>query len=137
MKFSKYQALCRYAVTHDFRIGCSHFQRFQPNITKEIKLSISKISVFFFGESFNLETGRKWMRAHLQFLGTGSYFLSGVKLGQEAVGWEMDSGRCKSLLFSLREEHLTSNLQGSSFCKGFSCRQLGRIRFCPICSSAL
>ena len=47
MKFSKYQALCRYAVTHDFRIGYSHFQRLQPNITKEIKLSISKISVFF------------------------------------------------------------------------------------------
>ena len=37
MKFSKYQALCRYAVTHDFRIGYSHFQRLQPNITKEIK----------------------------------------------------------------------------------------------------
>ena len=125
MKFSKYQALCRYAVTHDFRIGYLHFQRLQPNITKEIKLTISKISVFsFFGESFNLETGRKWTsrKAHLKFLGTGSCFLPGVKLGQEAVGREMDSGRCRSLLFSLREEHLTSNLQGSSFCKGFSCR---------------
>ena len=115
MKFSKYQALGRYAVTHDFRIGYSHFQRLQPNITKEIKLTISKI------ESFNLETGRKWTsrKAHLKFLGTGSCFLPGVKLGQEAVGREMDSGRCRSLLFSLREEHLTSNLQGSSFDKRF------------------
>ena len=123
MKFSKYQALCRCAVTHDFCIGCWHFQRLQPNITKEIKLSISRISLFF-GESFNLETGQKWTsrKAHLQFLGTGSCFLPGVKLGQEAVGREMDSGRCRSLLFSLREEHLTSNLQGSSFGKGFSCR---------------